>query len=818
MNAVYKLIWNVSTGTWAVAHERVAARGRKRACRVMRGASAVLFLAGGVAGSAFADVNNGGLQLCNPGKDYGTSIGVTWGQTSAVACRGAYYSFWLGNGVNNTGAGTNDTTAAVWGNAAGELHVVGNKGIFLDGNSTFGGTANLNNHKITNLTAGTADNDAVNVKQMKDAVAAAGGDNPLIKVNGTTAASASGGNSIAIGNNASVTYTHGAAGGIAIGSNAKAYTGADLAFGADASANASGAPGVSAPDYAAALGMGAQVVGGRSLAVGNGASVTGMQSSTDMRGTAVGNASQVTGVGSTAIGYGANASGANSIALGRDTMVARDNAVSFGNDRQQRQLINVGVGTEDTDAVNLQQLKGSAASTAAALGGGAAAAADGTVTLPSYALEDGTYNNVGDALDNLDGRVSRNRQSIIDLGKVVDDLSQGDLGLVSFDAARGSVDVAAGKGGSQVDVSGTDGTRRLAGVANGTRDDDAVTVAQLRAAGALDPTSGTFLSVLTYDDASLGKATLGGSGGTTIDNLRNGQVAAGSMQAVNGGQLFQALTDAASVLGGGATMGVQGVFSLPEYVIQGTTYNNVGSALAALDDKVSDISTHLAGQGAPVTNVRDVGMHAAAGQVPPVAAVGAAEPAVAAAGAAVGTGAIASGVGSAAIGEGAVASADNAVALGSGSVADRANSVSVGSAGSERQITNVAEGTEATDAVNKAQLDGGVASANTYTDTKFQGLSDSFDVFKGEVDQRLKNMDRRIDRQGAMSSAMLNMATSAAGVRTDNRVGVGVGFQGGQSALSVGYQRAISERATVTLGGAFSGDDASVGFGAGFGW
>ena len=46
----------------------------------------------------------------------------------------------------------------------------------------------------------------------------------------------------------------------------------------------------------------------------------------------------------------------------------------------------------------------------------------------------------------------------------------------------------------------------------------------------------------------------------------------------------------------------------------------------------------------------------------------------------------------------------NSVALGYNSVADRANTVSVGSAGNERQITNVAAGTERTDAVNVGQL------------------------------------------------------------------------------------------------------------------
>ena len=57
-----------------------------------------------------------------------------------------------------------------------------------------------------------------------------------------------------------------------------------------------------------------------------------------------------------------------------------------------------------------------------------------------------------------------------------------------------------------------------------------------------------------------------------------------------------------------------------------------------------------------------------------------------------------------AIGNGASVSAEDGVALGVGSVADRAKAVSVGSTGAERQIINVAKGTEDTDAVNVSQL------------------------------------------------------------------------------------------------------------------
>src|SRR5690606_32313909 len=51
------------------------------------------------------------------------------------------------------------------------------------------------------------------------------------------------------------------------------------------------------------------------------------------------------------------------------------------------------------------------------------------------------------------------------------------------------------------------------------------------------------------------------------------------------------------------------------------------------------------------------------------------------------------------------AAANNSVALGAQSLADRADTVSVGSVGFERQITNVADATEATDAVNLGQLE-----------------------------------------------------------------------------------------------------------------
>jgi trimeric autotransporter adhesin len=63
---------------------------------------------------------------------------------------------------------------------------------------------------------------------------------------------------------------------------------------------------------------------------------------------------------------------------------------------------------------------------------------------------------------------------------------------------------------------------------------------------------------------------------------------------------------------------------------------------------------------------------------------------------------------------------------------------------------------------------------------------------------------------------MLNMAINAAGTQSPRgRIAMGLGFQGGERALSVGYGRRVGKTGSFSLGGAFSGSEKSVG--AGFG-
>ncbi len=445
--------------------------------------------------------------------------------------------------------------------------------------------------------------------------------------------------------------------------------------------------------------------------------------------------------------------------------------VDFAGTDGVRTLTSVGAGgvsATSTDAVNGSQLHGTAQSVADGLGGGSVVNADGTLSAPSYTVGGTTVTNVGDALTNIDGRVITNTGDITNLTSVVNDLSTGAAGLVTMDPTTGNVNMAAAQGGTAVNMGGTAGARRLAGVANGVADDEAATVAQLKASGLVDPNDGRALGAVVYDDISLGRATLGGTGGTVLGNVGNGLIGAGSMEAINGGQLFQMNADWES------------------------KWSALDGRVGTIERGVADGSIGGPGQGAgpgPVPGDGMIGAGDGAGSI----VIGDGTPG--GAGAAGGDGAVAIGGGSSAAGK-------DSVAIGSGSIADRDREVSVGAPGAERVIGNVAAGTRPTDAVNLKQMDDRFAAERDWSNSRFQAV------------------DKRIDRMGAISAAYAGMAINTAGLNGDNRVGAGIGSQNGRSALAVGYQRILGEKknVSVSLGGAFSGSDQSVSAGAGFSW
>jgi len=291
-------------------------------------------------------------------------------------------------------------------------------------------------------------------------------------------------------------------------------------------------------------------------ATGLGAIAVGRLATAGTDAVAVGNAAHAQGAASMALGAGASAAGAGSVALGAGSVADRDNAVSVGAGpligNGTRQIINVANGTENTDAVSVQQLR----PLVSALGGGAALnATTGAVTDPRYSVQGTTHDNVGDALDgvdatltSLDGRVTTAEGDITTINTVLGNLTGGTAGLVQQTAADAVVTVAAGSGGSSVDFSGTAGARQLKGVADGAATTDAVNVGQLPAA--IDGVRG--------GDTRYFKASGNNDGSDDAVAIGDGAMAAGASAQANGagsvalGQGAQAQADNSIALGANA--------------------------------------------------------------------------------------------------------------------------------------------------------------------------------------------------------------------------------------------------------------------------
>lgn len=127
--------------------------------------------------------------------------------------------------------------------------------------------------------------------------------------------------------------------------------------------------------------------------------------------------------------------------------------------------------------------------------------------------------------------------------------------------------------------------RQITNVAAGSAADDAVNVAQLEGvAGRVDEVSADLADLaagsVRYDSAARDRVTLAGTSGTVIANVAAGTLAAGSTEAVNGGQLFD------------------------------TNQN-----LAALDDRVTTHSSAIANHETRITVLENAG--AGGGSPPP---------------------------------------------------------------------------------------------------------------------------------------------------------------------------------------------------------
>ncbi|KAB0635926.1 hemagglutinin [Burkholderia stagnalis] len=174
-----------------------------------------------------------------------------------------------------------------------------------------------------------------------------------------------------------------------------------------------------------------------------------------------------------------------------DDSSKRQVSLGAGNGGAPVRVTNVaegGVQAGSLDAVNGSQLRYATDSAAAALGGGASANTNGSINAPKYDIGGTSFNNVGDALGNLDGRVTSNATTI-----------------QNHETRLGNAET---------------------NIANNTT----IISGLQRDALQFDPAAGA------YNAARDGVAT-------KITGVADGNVAAGSKDAVNGGQLFGVKSD-----------------------------------------------------------------------------------------------------------------------------------------------------------------------------------------------------------------------------------------------------------------------------------
>ncbi len=137
-----------------------------------------------------------------------------------------------------------------------------------------------------------------------------------------------------------------------------------------------------------AIGTNIEITGENSVAVGNGHKVYGKNSGAfgdpnNVYGTGsyaagntitIGEENNVNGVGNNTFVFGNNVTTTanNAVILGNESTATEDNVVSVGSETNQRRIVNVAAGENDTDAVNMGQLKeamnGSAVDVSRALG------------------------------------------------------------------------------------------------------------------------------------------------------------------------------------------------------------------------------------------------------------------------------------------------------------------------------------------------------------------------------------------------------------------------------------------------------------------
>ncbi|WP_139564179.1 YadA-like family protein [Escherichia coli] len=677
MNKIFKVIWNPATGSYTVASETAKSRGKKS------GRSKLLIsalVAGGMLSSfgvqAQAGRDNG------QGVNYGQGTGTGW---VAIGEDAKANSFTDTGGGSSTAVGYHSTADGRWSTALGaKTHSLGEASVALGINTTSAGERSLAIGASATSTGGfsialgryansvgefsiaqgdhaeTGADDAIAFGRESKALgimsialgATANASKEYAMALGASSA-ASAANAIAVGRNSAAAGVDSlafgrlsaanAANAIAMGAESKAAENA-TAVGTNAEANglnsiALGSGSIADVDNTIALGNQSQAVAAGAIAIGQGNKADGANAIALGNGSITGGVNAIAlGQGSyaglengTAIGAQASAQGKNSVALGAGSVATDADTVSVGNTTAQRQIVNMAAGdisTTSTDAINGSQLYAISKSVADNLGGGATVNAQGVVTSPNYRLKSGIFGTVGDALTGLDNNTLQwdslkkaySAAHGTDTTSTITNVKDGAISDTSKDAVNGS----------QLKTTNDNVATNTANITTNTNSINTLTdsVGDLKDDALL--WNGTAFSAAHGTDAT-----------SKITNVKDGDLTAGSTDAVNGSQLkttndavaanttniatnttnITNLTDAVDSLGDDSLLwnATAGAFSAAHGTEATSKITNVkdgdltagstdavnGSQLKTTNDAVAANTTNIATNTTNITNLTD---------------------------------------------------------------------------------------------------------------------------------------------------------------------------------------------------------------------
>ena len=422
MNKIYRVIWNASLGVWVAVSELAKSKIKTKSLKTvvvgftLTSLSSMAIAAagtdGGTASGQGATAISANTAQCS-GPQSGLGEASASGALSiAIGCSSIAES---GRGIaigSESFAGGDNESIAIGrqAKARGDQSIaIGGQSEAKGGSSIAIGADDLDRVASTNPPAynQTGNNDTYNNSQVAKEFKSLTGSYLVNFEQNDGAATPGPGNR----------YTKTTAGEAAVSLGTKSYS-ADLATAVGTASTASG--------------MASVALGVRSTAEGKGALAIGPISSASKEGsTAIGINSTASGINSIAMGRGATASQDGSVALGSGSLAnnATLNTVAYsptgsisditgktdlttlkqisvGTITEERRITNVAPGGNDTDAVNVSQLKRLKAITdktgsdiASNLGGGSTFnPATGAVTNPTYTIGGNNYTNVGTAL------------------------------------------------------------------------------------------------------------------------------------------------------------------------------------------------------------------------------------------------------------------------------------------------------------------------------------------------------------------------------------------------------------------------------------